>query len=177
MKLAGYLFFGTIAGVEKQIRELLQEESFRQQPIRFLVLDLYNVDGVDFSAGEAFRRTNRLLMQQGVQLVMCGLEMESDVGKSLCNVGLFEDDDMVYYSKSLNSALEYCENELLKAFYHQRDLEVETESALAFLGKSAWEPLSEIKLIPSKKSRSQGRQMCHPWTLSITLHECIICTR
>ena len=141
MKLAGYLFFGTIVGVEKQIRELLREESFRQQPIRFLVLDLHNVDGVDFSAGEAFKRTNRLLIQQEVQLVMCGLEMESDVGKSLRNVGLFEDDDRVYYSKSLNSALEYCENELLKAFYHQRDLEVETESTPAFMGKPALELL------------------------------------
>lgn len=135
MKLAGYLFFGTIVGVEKQIRELLREESFRKQPIRFLVLDLYNVDGVDFSAGEAFKRINRLLLQQGVQLVMCGLEIEGNVGKSLRNVGLFDEDDGVYYFKSLNSALEYCENELLKAFYHQRDLEVETESSPAFLGK------------------------------------------
>lgn len=144
MKLAGYLFFGTIVGVEKQIRELLREESFRKQPIRFLVLDLYNVDGVDFSAGEAFKRTNRLLLQQGVQLVMCGLEMESDVGKSLRNVGLFDDDDVVYYSKSLNSALEYCENELLKAFYQQRDLEVETEPTPAFLGKPALKRRSDF---------------------------------
>lgn len=139
MKLAGHLFFGTIVGVEKQIRELLREESFRKQPIRFLVLDLYNVDGVDFSAGEAFKRTNRLLIQQGVQLVMCGLEMQSDIGKSLRNVGLFDDDDGVYYSKNLNSALEYCENELLKAFYHQSGLEVETESTPPFLGKLALE--------------------------------------
>ena len=143
MKLAGHLFFGTIVDVEKQIRELLREESFRRQPIRFLILDLYNVDGVDFSAGEAFKRTHRLLIQQGVQLVMCGLEMESDVGKSLRNVGLFED-DRVYYSRSLNSALEYCENELLKAFYYQRDLEIETESTPVFLGKSAWMPLSVL---------------------------------
>lgn len=143
MKLAGYLFFGTIVGVEKQIRELLKVEFFRKQPIRFLVLDLYNVDGVDFSAGEAFKRTNRLLVQQEVQLVMCGLEMESEVGKSLRIVGLFDDDDPVYCSKSLNSALEYCENELLKAFYHQRDLEIETESTPAFLGKPAVELLSD----------------------------------
>ena len=139
MKLAGYLFFGTIVGVEKEIRELLREETFRQQPIRFLVLDLYNVDGVDFSAGEAFKRINRLLIRQEVQLVMCGLEMESDVGKSLCNVGLFEDEDGVYYSKSLNSALEYCENELLKAFYFRRNLELETESSPAFIGQPASE--------------------------------------
>lgn len=144
MKLAGYLFFGTIVGVEKQIRKLLREESFRKQPIRFLVLDLYNVDGVDFSAGEAFKRTNRLLIQQGVQMVMCGLETQSDVGKSLRNVGLFSDDDGVYYSKSLNSALEYCENELLKAFYHQRDLDVETESTPAFLGGPTLELPSEL---------------------------------
>ena len=143
MKLAGYLFFGTIVGVEKQIRELLREESFRKQPIRFLVLDLYNVDGVDLSAGEAFKRTKKLLIRQEVQLVMCGLEMESDVGKSLRRVGLFDNDDGVYYSKSLNSALEYCENELLKAFYHQRDLEMETESTPAFLGKLALELLSD----------------------------------
>ena len=137
LKLAGYLFFGTIVGVEKQIREMLREESFRQQPIRFLVLDLYNVDGVDFSAGEAFKRTNRLLVSQGVQLVMCGLEVDSDVGKSLCNVGLFDDDEGVYYTKSLNSALEYSENVLLKALYRQRDLEAETESTPAFMGKYA----------------------------------------
>ena len=144
MKLAGYLFFGTIVGVEKEIRELLREESFRQQPIRFLVLDLYNVDGVDFSAGEAFKRTNRLLALQGVQLAMCGLEMDSDVGKSLCNVGLFDSKDGVYYTKSLNSALEYCENELLKAFYHQRDLEADTESTPAFMGKYALELLGAV---------------------------------
>ena len=160
MKLAGYLFFGTIVGVEKQIRELLREESFRQQPIRFLVLDLYNVDGVDFSAGEAFKRTNRLLALQGVQLAMCGLEMDSDVGKSLRNVGLFDNEDGVYYTKSLNSALEYCENELLKAFYHQRDLEADTQSTPAFMGKYALELLDAITNSP-QKFHSQSRRGCH----------------
>ena len=154
MKLAGHLFFGTIVGVEKQIRDLLREEVFLQQPIRFLVLDLYNVDGVDFSAGEAFKRTNRLLIDHGVQLVMCGLGMESDVGKSLRNVGLFEDEDGVYYSKSLNSALEYCENELLKAFYHQRDLEVETESTPAFIGRPTLELLRDFTNVCTEVPKS-----------------------
>ena len=142
MRLAGYLFFGTIVGVDKQIRELLHEESFRKQPIRFLVLDLYNVDGVDFSAGEAFKRTKRLLIRRGVQLLISGLKMESDVGKSLRNVGLYEDEDSDYYFETLNSALEYCENELLKALYHQRDFAV--ESTPPFLGKHALELLSDL---------------------------------
>ena len=134
MKLAGYLFFGTIVGVEKQIRALLQD-NFRIRPIRYLVLDLYNVDGVDFSAAEAFTRINRILKVKDVELVICGTPMNSDVGKSLCNVGLFDEEDGVLYCETMNSALEYCENELLKAFYQQQKNRAETGSAPAFLGK------------------------------------------
>lgn len=135
MKLAGFLFFGTIVGVEKHIRALLSE-SFKDRPIRFLVLGLRNVDGVDYSAAETFQRIKRTLNVQGVQLVVCGVSMESGVGKSLRNVGLFDEGDGIEYFQSLNSALEFCENELLKAFYQQRDSEVETESSPAFLGGS-----------------------------------------
>ena len=128
MKLAGYLFFGTIVGVEKQIRTLLKDR-FPTKPMRFLVLDLYNVDGVDFSAAEAFTRINRILRAKDVDLVICGIAMDSDVGKSLCNVDLFDDEDGVLYCETLNSALEYCENELLKAFYQQQNNRIEHESA------------------------------------------------
>ncbi|KAG6997806.1 sulfate transporter [Physcia stellaris] len=132
MKLAGYLFFGTIVGVEKHIRDMLQEK-FQLHPIRFLVLDLYNVDGVDFSAAEAFSRINRILKVKGVELVICGIKMNGEVGTSLCNVGLFNEDDGALYCESLNSALEYCENELLKAFYQQQMSDPERESAPSFL--------------------------------------------
>lgn len=128
MKLAGYLFFGTIVGVEKQIRTLLKDR-FPTKPMRFLVLDLYNVDGVDFSAAEAFTRINRILKAKDVELVICGTAMNSDVGKSLCNVDLFDEEDGVLYCETLNSALEYCENELLKAFYQQQNNRIEHESA------------------------------------------------
>lgn len=131
MKLAGFLFFGTIVGVENQIRTLLQD-TFITRPIRYLILDLYSVDGVDFSAAEAFRRINRILKVKDVELVVCGTPLDKDVGKSLCNVDLFNEEDGVLYCETLNSALEYCENELLKAFYQQQR---ETESAPPFLGK------------------------------------------
>ena len=135
MKLAGYLFFGTIVGVEKQIRHLL-DETFYQQPIRFLVLDMYNADGVDFSAAEAFTRINRILKAKNIRLIICGMSLEGEVGRSLRNVGLFDEEDGVQYFLSLNSALEYCENELLKTFYHQNDAEREVKSRDSFLGKS-----------------------------------------
>lgn len=131
MKLAGHLFFGTIVGVEKQIRALLDDS---QQPIRLLILDLYNVDGVDYSAAEAFTRINRILNGKGVQLVICGFAINGKMGKSLGSVGLFNEADHVQYFQSLNSALEYCENELLKIFYYQKASDVETESSPMFLG-------------------------------------------
>ena len=134
MKLAGFLFFGTIVGVERHIRALL-EDAFQQQPIRFLVLDLFNVDGVDFSAAEAFTRISRILNVKGVQLIICGLCLDGEIGECLRNVGLFDEDERVQYFSSLNSALEYCENELLKAFYHARDNAQETGSSPAFLGR------------------------------------------
>ena len=133
MKLAGYLFFGTIVGVENTIRTLL-DESFSQKPIRFLVLDLFSVDGVDFSAAEAFARINRILQVKDVQLVVCGLTAEGDVRKSLGSVGLFEEDFGVQYFVSLNSALEHCENELLKALYQHRDQTAPPAPVVAYLG-------------------------------------------
>lgn len=135
MKLAGYLFFGTIVGVEKKIRKLLSD-SFLSQRVRFLVLDLYNVDGVDYSAAEAFTRINRILNSKDVRIIICGIAVEGEIGRSLCNVGLFDAEDPVQYFETLNSALEYCENYLLKAFYdQQRNSLAESSSSTKFLGK------------------------------------------
>ena len=135
MKLAGYLFFGTIVGVEKEIRGLISNP-FQVENIRFLVLDLYNVDGVDFSAAEAFTRVKRILNRKGIELIVCGFAIDGDIGKSLCNVGLFDTEDAVRYFESLNSALEYCENHLLKAFYDQQQQTLtKNSSSTAILSK------------------------------------------
>src|ERR1700760_290969 len=54
VKLTGYLFFGSIVAVEKRIRAMIDEEAFLEQPIRYLILDFGLVQGLDFSAAEAF---------------------------------------------------------------------------------------------------------------------------
>ena len=82
MKLGGYLFFGTIVNVENRMRGLIEEDAFRRQPIRFLILDFSRVYGLDFSAAEAFTRINRILRKRHVQTTISGLNVEGDVGKS-----------------------------------------------------------------------------------------------
>ncbi|KAI9677268.1 MAG: hypothetical protein M1829_002610 [Trizodia sp. TS-e1964] len=120
-KLGGYLFFGTIVNVENRIRALLEEEAFERRPIRFLVFDLYHVTGIDFSAAEAFTRINRILGAKNVDMIMCGLGRTGEIGLSLQGVGLWDDGNNVQVFEDLNSALEFCENEYLKAFYSRRD--------------------------------------------------------
>lgn len=154
MKLAGYLFFGTIVGVEKEIRNLLLE-SFQTQRVRFLVLDLYNVDGVDFSAAEAFTRINRVLNAKDVKMIVCSFSMEGEMGRSLCNVGLFDSEDAVQYFESLNSALEYCENDLLKAFYeHQRNALTQSDPSANFLGKAFTFEIGKFQTLTNQYRRT-----------------------
>ncbi len=117
MKLAGFLFFGTIVSVEDKIRDLIAEEAFATRPIRYLVLDLRQVTGLDYSAGEAFNTISRLLDGKGIHLVLSGLNAEKKLGRDLRAVGLGEDGIEVKFLPNLNSALESCENELLKTFY------------------------------------------------------------
>lgn len=121
MKLGGYLFFGTIVNVENTIRGLIEEEAFKRQPIRFLILDFSRVYGLDFSAAEAFTRINRVLRKRNVQTAISGLNVEGEVGKSLQNVGLFEPECGVPIFEDLNSALEFCENGYLKIFYSRQE--------------------------------------------------------
>ncbi|KAM5355983.1 hypothetical protein ACJ41O_002629 [Fusarium nematophilum] len=121
VKLTGYLFFGTIVSVEEKIRGLLEESTFAKHPIKFLILDMWHVTGLDYSAGEAFNTISRLLDNKGVILVLSGVDSESQLGRNLRAVGLGNDDIEVMMLPNLNSALESCENELLKTLYARQE--------------------------------------------------------
>jgi sulfate permease, SulP family len=108
LRLQGFLFFGTITNVEESIRNLVEGNSWTENPIRFLVVDLVLAYGVDMSAAEAFVRLQRLLSSKMVVLVFCGFRMDSAVGKSLTNVGLF-DMEFVECFETSNDAME-CKN-------------------------------------------------------------------
>ncbi|KAF9879981.1 sulfate transporter family protein [Colletotrichum karsti] len=121
VKLTGFLFFGTVVSVEEKIRALIDDRAFAQRPIKYLILDLYHVTGLDYSAGEAFNTISRLLDNKGIILVISGKDAESEVGRNLRQVGLGDDDIEVTLLPDLNSALESCENELLKTLYASQD--------------------------------------------------------
>jgi len=114
IKLAGYMFFGTIASVETRVRSLLDE----RRTARFVIIDLFHVSGIDFSAAEAFTRMQRLMAARGVEMVLSGVTRGGEIGNALRAVGVWGDDHasrLVF--ETLNEALEFTENEFLKALY------------------------------------------------------------
>ncbi|KAJ2862101.1 hypothetical protein GGH94_004485 [Coemansia aciculifera] len=122
MRLQGFMFFGTINGVEASIRQLLDQRQWQANPIRFLVLDFALVNGMDFSAAEAFIRVRRLLEAREIYMVICGAGHSSEVGRALRKAGVWSDHESEYVQTfpSLNEALEWCENVLLQFYYlHQ----------------------------------------------------------
>ncbi|CRK28950.1 hypothetical protein BN1708_015412 [Verticillium longisporum] len=129
VKLTGFLFFGTVVSVEEKIRALIEDDAFSESPIKFLILDLYHVSGLDYSAGEAFNTISRLLDNKGVVLVISGVDAETELGRNLRAVGLGSESVEVTMLPDLNSALESCENELLKTLYaNQEELHAATRN-------------------------------------------------
>ncbi|KAF7912990.1 uncharacterized protein EAF01_002011 [Botrytis porri] len=151
-KLAGYLFFGTIVSVEERIRALVEDEAFTERPIRFLIFDLYHVTGIDYSAAEAFLRLNRIFSKKGVTLSLSGVDPEGPIGTHLRSVGLgqglvIDDGNEVTLFQDLNSALESCENELLKTLYASQQARANRNGATDHLEVPA--------------SRSRGKSFSH----------------
>lgn len=105
MTVSGFLFFGTITHVEETIRTLVEGPAWERGPIRFLILNLSLVAGVDMSAAEAFVRLQRLLVAKRVTLVLCGVPVESPVENALASVGLLDMEGVEVFL-TFNDALE-----------------------------------------------------------------------
>ncbi|CAL1702683.1 unnamed protein product [Somion occarium] len=122
IRLQSFLFFGTITHVEETIRGLVNNPSWHHDPMRFLILDLALVAGVDMSAAEAFVRIQRLLAGKGVILVVSGFAVESPVGQALSSVGLLDTEGVEIFS-TYADALEWTENAYLRAWYMSQKVE------------------------------------------------------
>lgn len=93
--------------MEDTLRSIVDDAVWQRHPVRFVVVDLSLVAGVDLSSAEAFVRVQRLLAAKGVVLVFCGVQMESAVGKALSSVGVLGEDYVEVFG-TFNDAME-CE--------------------------------------------------------------------
>ncbi|KAK7036773.1 hypothetical protein VNI00_011439 [Paramarasmius palmivorus] len=150
IRLQGFLFFGTISYVEETIRSVVEGPSWSKNPVRFLVLDLSLVHGVDMSSAEAFVRILRLLQQKYIALVFCGFEADSAVGKALQSVDVLGAEGVELFS-TFNDAMEWTENCYLRAWFR-----AQKETALPFplpgrRGSDLPPPLSSVSSVGSPR--------------------------
>lgn len=116
--LQGFMFFGTVHQLDHAISNLIRSYRHRDIPIRFLILDFSLVNGIDFSASDAFCKIFHRLTTNRIYLIIAGAPIDSELCHALRNAGIFSSGNFVQHFEKCNQALEWCENTLLSSFYH-----------------------------------------------------------
>ena len=106
LRVNGFLFFGSANGLLEPIRKRVEAG-----PLRFLVIDLRRVTGVDSSAVVAFVKVMGLAQAHGFELVLTGVS--EPVRKQLARGGVAET-ELVRFEPDLDRGLQRCEEGLLQ---------------------------------------------------------------
>jgi len=84
------------------------------------------VQGLDFSAAEAFVRIRRLLRARQVYMIVCNVARRSDEEKALMKAGIWvkqsqqQDEGDLKCFEHINDAVEWCENVLLTTYFEKK---------------------------------------------------------
>ncbi len=106
LRLNGFVFFGTASGFLERIRKRVEAG-----PLRFLVIDLRRVTGVDSSGALSFRKAAQLAEASGFELVFAGAP--EGVERQLRRGGLVPS-EVLRFEPDLDHALQRCEDVLLE---------------------------------------------------------------
>jgi SulP family sulfate permease len=106
LRVNGFLFFGSANGLLERIRKRVEAG-----PLRFLVIDLQRVTGVDSSAVVAFVKVIGLAQTHGFELVLTGVS--EPVRKQLARGGV-DEGELVRFEPDLDRGLQRCEEVLLR---------------------------------------------------------------
>ncbi|KAJ3102096.1 hypothetical protein HK100_004424 [Physocladia obscura] len=118
VKLYGFLFFGVIAQVEQYFDFVIggNENQDLSTPVKFVLLDFTLVKGIDLSALQGLQRLKEKTDANKVQMIFCNIgKSEEPIIKS----GIFSHKPtasnlIVLKFDGIQTALEYCENEILR---------------------------------------------------------------
>jgi sulfate permease, SulP family len=108
LRVSGHVFFGSTNRLLERIRTRVEGDT----PLRFLVIDLRRVTGVDASAAAALAKAERLTSAQGIEIVLTGA---SEVVRTrLERGGILGTRGVVSFEADLDSGLQRCEEALLE---------------------------------------------------------------
>nr|CAG8445476.1 7215_t:CDS:2 [Entrophospora candida] len=125
MMLQGYMFYGSMKGVENVIKKILIDREQKAKPIRFLILNMLHVTGLDVNSVHVLESIQKHLQHRKIYLVICGISYKSQqVYIPFTKLSFWKDaqNDYVKFCGKSNDALEWCENSLLGAYYAKHRL-------------------------------------------------------
>ncbi|RJP47711.1 MAG: STAS domain-containing protein [Anaerolineaceae bacterium] len=109
-RLQGFIFFGTSNSILSRVREILEDQTNREN---FIVLDFHRVHNLDSSAVSSFVRMRQLADLHDIYLV---LTQVSPLMRRQMEQGGFVGDQRVQFFPSLDHGMEWCENMLLMKY-------------------------------------------------------------
>jgi SulP family sulfate permease len=107
LRVNGFVFFGSANGLLERIRTRVESA-----PLRFLVMDLRRVSGVDSSAVTSFVKVVHVAEANGFELVLTGASER--VQAALARGGVVSSEGVVRFEPDLDRGLQRCEDVLLE---------------------------------------------------------------
>ena len=107
LRVNGFLFFGSANVLLERIRKRVEAG-----PVRFMLLDLRRVTGVDSSAVVSFVKVVHLAEANGFELVLAGAS--DPVREQLARGGVVASEGVVRFEPDLDRGLQRCEDVLLQ---------------------------------------------------------------
>jgi sulfate permease, SulP family len=138
LRLHGFVFFGTASGLLERIRKRVEGTE-----LRFLLVDLRRVSGVDSSAVMSLRKVVQLAEANGIELVFT--DASDPVMQQLGRGGIVALDGVVAFEPDLDRGLQRCEDGLLESAAPAVSSDGASE-ALAGLPPHLWTYLERMPL-------------------------------
>ncbi len=110
LQLQGFIFFGTANSLYETIRNYVDSV---ETPLRFVMLDLGLIRGIDSSAVKSFEKIIQLLNKNDTHLFLANL---ADGTKDQLQAGGFSSDahERLYFFSGLDKCMEYCEDKIVE---------------------------------------------------------------
>jgi SulP family sulfate permease len=143
--VSGFVFFGTSSRLLERIRRRVEGVD-----LRYLVVDLRRVTGMDSSAVMSFRKVAQLAEAKGFELVLAGVP--GGVRARMERGGVVQADRVVRFEPDLDRALERCEDGVLGRV----PTGLEPSAAIAGLPADVWDRFERITLAEGAVLIEQG---------------------
>jgi len=147
IRVHGFVFFGTVSALLERIRKRVEGAE-----VRYLVVDLRRVSGMDSSAVVSFRKVAQLAEADGFELVLT--DVPETASRQLERGGVVAAEGVVRFEPDLDRGLQRCEDGL----FDEAVVDATDGSAdvLAALPPHLWSYFERVSLPEGTRLIAQG---------------------